>query len=106
LFEPMNPTLPRLRGTSKAYYQMGLALFDVGLYEEAMVHANEARKLAPTSPDMHVLAGDSLLAMQRPEEGLAAFEEAARLYPGNRVLQQQISDLRRSLVLLRAGEDG
>ena len=104
--EPRNPTLPRLRGASKAYYKMGSALYNAGLYQEALVHANEARTLAPAFPYMHILAGNSLLAMQRPEEALAAFEEAARIDPGNHALQQQIADLRRSLVSPRAGADG
>jgi tetratricopeptide (TPR) repeat protein len=61
-------------------HQAGISLRD-GDTAASLAALDRARQVAPTWGELHRLRGVALVADERPDEAIAAFEEALRLHP-------------------------
>ena len=73
------------------------ALVDLGRLPEAEAAVRSLLKIEPENPKNWVLLGNVCTRMMRQPEALAAFEEAARLNPGEKRLRLSIGHLHKTL---------
>ncbi len=75
--EEENPDLPVLRFNTAA------ALYQVGRFEDALAEYSSAAQDQELAAPALYGAGNSLLALERPDEAIAAYKEALRIDPGD-----------------------
>lgn len=76
----------------------GWALFKQGRLKEAEKTLREATELAPFSPEIHLHLGETLLALEHPEEALEQWERAlAYAFPERKALEERVRELRTRL---------
>jgi len=88
-----------LVGTVVYYWNKGEALFVLHRYQEALAIYDQALRLDPNHPGLHLARGSALVSLGRYEEALAAYEQTIRLDP---TIEQARSY--RDEVLRRLGE--
>ena len=66
---------------ARPHYNLALALYQAGRYDEALRHASEAASLDPAAPYSHNLMGSILGRRGELFKAMAAFAEALRLAP-------------------------
>ncbi len=80
-------------------YALGNALFDLGIYTEAMQHYRAAIELDPDHANAHANLGLTLRRMGQTAEALEAYERALSINPDDTVV------LRNALIAAQALED-
>jgi protein O-mannosyl-transferase len=90
-------TLACTEQNSLAYYDLGTALLQKGLIEEAIAQYHEALRIKPVFLDAHYNLGNALLQKGRIGEAIVQYREALRIKPsyveahsnlGNALLQE------------------
>ncbi|MSU48188.1 MAG: tetratricopeptide repeat protein [Opitutus sp.] len=66
---------------SRAHYNCGAALLDLGRAAAALAQFEQAIRLKPRDPKPHNSLGNALLELGRPAEAIPQFAEAVRLEP-------------------------
>ncbi|MBI2947824.1 MAG: tetratricopeptide repeat protein [Verrucomicrobia bacterium] len=66
----------------------------LGANQEALVHAERAVELAPTTAQAHVAKANALLAMERDHDAVAALEAAFGCDPKNAEIQVELGDVK------------
>ena len=74
-------TLAVTTNNYSAHANLSTALQEQGRFEEALLHAKEAARLRPDSPEAMSNLGASFARLGRLEEALATFRESLRLRP-------------------------
>jgi beta-barrel assembly-enhancing protease len=84
--------------TPATRYGWGLALMRAGRHAEAVPVFEQLRGEDQATVVFHSALGEALIRANRPDDGLAAFERAARLFPRNRPLTVRYAE-----ALIRTG---
>jgi tetratricopeptide (TPR) repeat protein len=74
------------------YHNLGVALQQNGRHREALSEFEAASRLEPSYGPARLLAGVSLLALNRPMEAIPVLERAVKLLPGEEVAHVQLAD--------------
>jgi tetratricopeptide (TPR) repeat protein len=81
----------------------GWALFKQGRLKEAEKTLRQAAELAPFSPEIHMHLGETLLALEQPEEALEQWDRAlAYAFPERKALEARVRELRTRLAKQQA----
>ena len=76
-----------------AYVALAFSCSQLGLFSEALAHAERAAELAPNAPQPLVAKANALLGMEKDEEALAALEAASKADPKNAEIHSEIGDV-------------
>ncbi len=91
----VTPASKPLKSDPALVFNQGLALQDVGLFEEAMAEFRRAIEMNYRMADAYEHYGDCVLALGKPEEAVESFEKA---------LELDLPDERRKEVVLKVAE--
>ncbi len=81
----------------------GWALFKQGRLKEAEKTLRQAAELAPFSPEIHMHLGETLLALEQPDEALEQWDRAlAYAFPERKALEARVRELRTRLAKQQA----
>jgi tetratricopeptide (TPR) repeat protein len=82
---------------SFVHHNLGIVLRERGRHADALVEFRAATKLDPSFGPARLLAGTSLLALERVREARSELEHAARLMPRDAIVYVQLADTCRRL---------
>lgn len=80
-----------------AHYNLGVALYNSGRFDEGILHCREALRLDPDDDDAHLSLGLALFHLGRWEEAMSHFREALRINPDSETARQNIEAINRKL---------
>jgi tetratricopeptide (TPR) repeat protein len=73
-----------------AHYNLGVALYNSGRFDDGILHCNEALRINPDDEGTHLAVGSALVHLGRREDALSHFREALRINPASVTARQQI----------------
>jgi len=73
-----------------AHYNLGVALWNSGRFNEGLSHCMEALRLNPDDESGHLNVGSALIHLGRWEDALPHFREALRINPASVPARQNI----------------
>jgi hypothetical protein len=73
-----------------AHYNLGVALWNSGRFNEGLYHCKEALRLNPDDESAHLEVGSALIHLGRWEDALPHFREALRINPASFSARQNI----------------
>jgi tetratricopeptide (TPR) repeat protein len=91
-------TVAKRPANARAHHNLGLAVQNLGRFEEAERHLRRARELAPGSPEPLYNLALVLTRLERPAEAIALYQEALKLGPDHAATHNNLANL-----LLAAG---
>ena len=75
--------MPRKKISAEQWFHKGVALSDLGRYEEALEAYAKATKINPTFSEAWFNTGATLHNLRRYEEALEAYEKTTRINPND-----------------------
>lgn len=85
------------KGNHLAHYNLGVALYNSGKFDEGLFHCNEALRLDPNDENAHLSVGFALAHLGRWEEARSHFREALRINPASSVARQNVEAINQKL---------
>ncbi|RKY03564.1 hypothetical protein DRP77_05825, partial [Candidatus Poribacteria bacterium] len=79
---------------SEAKYNLGIALYKLGRYEEAVERFKEVVELAPWWDDAHYNLAMTLLKLGRREEAISELEATLKINPLHRDAAEALNSLK------------
>jgi hypothetical protein len=73
-----------------AHYNLGVALYNSGRFNEGLFHCNEALRLNPDDENAHLSVGSALIHLGRWEDALSHFREVLRINPASATARQNV----------------
>ena len=85
------------QGNYLAHYNLGVALYNSGRFDEGLFHCNEALRLDPNDEKAHLSVGSALVHLGRWEDALSHFREALRINPASSIARQNVDAISEKL---------
>jgi hypothetical protein len=73
-----------------AHYNLGVALYNSGRFDDGILHCNEALRINPDDEGAHLAVGSALVHLGRGEDAVSHFREALRINPASVTARQQL----------------
>jgi hypothetical protein len=73
-----------------AHYNLGVALWNLGRFDEGLSHCKEALRINPDDESAHLDVGSALIHLGRWEDALSHFREALRINPASVPARQNV----------------
>ena len=73
-----------------AHYNLGVALYNSGRFDDGILHCNEALRINPDDEGTHLAVGSALVHLGRRENAVSHFREALRINPASVTARQQL----------------
>jgi len=86
-------TVAKRPANARAHHNLGLAVQNLGRFEEAERHLRRAIALAPGSPEPLYNLGLVLTRLERPAEAIALYEAALKLGPDHAATHNNLANL-------------
>ena len=85
------------KGNYLAHYNLGVALYNSGKFDEGLFHCNEALRLDPNNENAHLSVGSAFFQLGMWEDALSHFREALRINPASSIARQNVEAISEKL---------